>query len=140
MIGGFIAFLRLNIEAYPDPVPPLVDIVTQNPGQRASCEARNATTEPTSSGWPIRYKDLRILKISGELVFSVVQVERAELGLADVHCFCQHGLEYRLQLAGRPGDDLQNLRGRSLLLQRLGESLPGLSEFAGPDFELPVSQ
>jgi hypothetical protein len=23
-----------------------------------------------------------------------------------------------------------------LLLQRLGESLPGLSEFAGPDFEL----
>src|SRR6266404_7678100 len=22
--------------------------------QRASCEARNATTEPTSSGWPIR--------------------------------------------------------------------------------------
>src|SRR6195256_869811 len=35
MIGGFIAFLRLNIEAYPDPVPPLVDIVTQNPGQSA---------------------------------------------------------------------------------------------------------
>jgi len=22
--------------------------------QRASCDARNATTEPTSSGWPIR--------------------------------------------------------------------------------------
>src|SRR4030081_1909231 len=35
MIGGFIAFLYLNIEAYPDPVPPLVDIVTQNPGQSA---------------------------------------------------------------------------------------------------------
>src|ERR1700704_2893701 len=35
MIGGFIAFLQLNIEAYPDPVPPLVDIVTQNPGQSA---------------------------------------------------------------------------------------------------------
>src|SRR5207302_10079722 len=24
--------------------------------QRASCEARNATTEPTSSGWPIRLR------------------------------------------------------------------------------------
>ena len=35
MIGGSIAFLKLNIEAYPDPVPPLVDIVTQNPGQSA---------------------------------------------------------------------------------------------------------
>src|SRR6266702_7132325 len=33
MIGGVTAFVRLNIEAYPDPVPPLVDIVTQNPGQ-----------------------------------------------------------------------------------------------------------
>ena len=35
MIGGGTAFVRLNIEAYPDPVPPLVDIVTQNPGQSA---------------------------------------------------------------------------------------------------------
>ena len=33
MAGGFFAYKRLNIEAYPDPVPPLVDIVTQNPGQ-----------------------------------------------------------------------------------------------------------
>jgi cobalt-zinc-cadmium resistance protein CzcA len=32
-IGGFFAYKRLNIEAYPDPVPPLVDVVTQNPGQ-----------------------------------------------------------------------------------------------------------
>ena len=31
--GGLFAYKRLNIEAYPDPVPPLVDIVTQNPGQ-----------------------------------------------------------------------------------------------------------
>ena len=33
--AGVVCFLRLNIEAYPDPVPPLVDIVTQNPGQSA---------------------------------------------------------------------------------------------------------
>jgi heavy metal efflux system protein len=32
---GIASFLKLNIEAYPDPVPPLVDIVTQNPGQSA---------------------------------------------------------------------------------------------------------
>ena len=31
--GGLFAYKKLNIEAYPDPVPPLVDIVTQNPGQ-----------------------------------------------------------------------------------------------------------
>jgi cobalt-zinc-cadmium resistance protein CzcA len=33
MVGGVFAYKTLNIEAYPDPVPPLVDIITQNPGQ-----------------------------------------------------------------------------------------------------------
>src|SRR5689334_9796352 len=33
MVGGLFAYGQLNIEAYPDPVPPLVDIITQNPGQ-----------------------------------------------------------------------------------------------------------
>src|ERR1700750_3316255 len=32
---GLVAFTKLNIEAYPDPVPPLVDIVTQSTGQSA---------------------------------------------------------------------------------------------------------
>jgi heavy metal efflux system protein len=32
---GVASFAKLNIEAYPDPVPPLVDINTQNPGQSA---------------------------------------------------------------------------------------------------------
>ncbi len=32
-VAGLFAYSRLNIEAYPDPVPPLVDIITQNPGQ-----------------------------------------------------------------------------------------------------------
>src|SRR5262252_6905650 len=35
MASGLFAYRQLNIEAYPDPVPPLVDIVTQNPGQSA---------------------------------------------------------------------------------------------------------
>src|SRR6201998_1318224 len=33
--AGALAFSKLNIEAYPDPVPPLVDIVTQSSGQSA---------------------------------------------------------------------------------------------------------
>ncbi|MFT6671674.1 MAG: cobalt-zinc-cadmium resistance protein CzcA [Afipia broomeae] len=35
MVGGVIAFQQLNIEAYPDPTPPMVDIVTQSPGLSA---------------------------------------------------------------------------------------------------------
>src|ERR1035441_7442556 len=33
--AGALAFAKLNIEAYPDPVPPLVDIITQSSGQSA---------------------------------------------------------------------------------------------------------
>src|ERR1043166_4348571 len=35
MVGGLLAFRQLNIEAYPDPPPPMVDIVTQSPGLSA---------------------------------------------------------------------------------------------------------
>ena len=35
LIGGLIAFKQLNIEAYPDPTPPMVDVVTQSPGLSA---------------------------------------------------------------------------------------------------------
>src|SRR5215475_7592834 len=32
---GFAAFTMLNIEAYPDPAPPIIEIIAQNPGQSA---------------------------------------------------------------------------------------------------------
>jgi cobalt-zinc-cadmium resistance protein CzcA len=33
--GGLLAFQQLNIEAYPDPTPPMVDVITQSPGLSA---------------------------------------------------------------------------------------------------------
>src|SRR6202042_2947568 len=35
IIGGLVAFQQLNIEAYPDPTPPMVDVVTQAQGLSA---------------------------------------------------------------------------------------------------------
>src|SRR2546423_12597206 len=35
MVGGVVAFRQLNIEAYPDPTPPMVDAVPQSPGLSA---------------------------------------------------------------------------------------------------------
>src|SRR3984957_5425141 len=43
LAAGLILFTRLNIEAYPDPVPPLVEIVTQASGQSAEDIERNIT-------------------------------------------------------------------------------------------------
>src|SRR5215470_9453343 len=52
-----------------------------------------------------------------------MEIEVAEPSLANAHCIGQHGLEHRLKLAGRTADDLQHLRRRRLLLQRLAELL-----------------
>src|SRR5580698_6587208 len=41
--GGVVAFTKLNIEAYPDPVPPLVDIIVQSPGSSAEEMERYVT-------------------------------------------------------------------------------------------------
>ena len=34
-VAGIISFINLNIEAYPDPVPPRVEVIAQNPGASA---------------------------------------------------------------------------------------------------------
>src|SRR5262245_30804154 len=52
-----------------------------------------------------------------------VQRQIAKPGLAEPDCLLEHGLEHGLQLPGRSRDDLQNLRGRRLPLQGLGELL-----------------
>src|SRR5262249_46275122 len=49
-----------------------------------------------------------------------VTKQHAEFGLADSYRVKKHGLEYRLKLAGRARDYLENLRCSRLLLQRLG--------------------
>lgn len=43
LVAGGIAFSQLNIEAYPDPVPPMVEIITQSPGLSAEEIERNVT-------------------------------------------------------------------------------------------------
>lgn len=43
LVGGYLAFRQLNIEAYPDPVPPLVEVVTQSAGLSAEEIERTIT-------------------------------------------------------------------------------------------------
>src|SRR6516162_7392052 len=66
MIGGFFAYKQLNIEAYPDPVPPLVDIVTQNFGQSSEEIERYITIpiEVQMSGLPC-VSSVRSISLTG---------------------------------------------------------------------------
>jgi len=52
--AGIVGFANLNIEAYPDPVPPLIDVITQSPGDSAEDIERYITIpiEIQMSGLP----------------------------------------------------------------------------------------
>lgn len=43
VIAGIVGFWKLNIEAYPDPVPPMVEVITQTQGLSAEEMERNVT-------------------------------------------------------------------------------------------------
>jgi cobalt-zinc-cadmium resistance protein CzcA len=66
MGAGLVSFIKLNIEAYPDPVPPLVDIVTQSPGQSAEEMERYITIpiEVAMAGIP-NVKTIRTISLFG---------------------------------------------------------------------------
>ena len=44
IMAGVVGFANLNIEAYPDPVPPMVEVLTQSNGTSAEEMERNVTT------------------------------------------------------------------------------------------------
>src|SRR5438309_11937471 len=60
LVGGLIAFRQLNIEAYPDPTPPMVDIVTQSPGLSAE-EIERYITIPIETQ-TAAIKNLRVIR------------------------------------------------------------------------------
>jgi cobalt-zinc-cadmium resistance protein CzcA len=49
LAGGVLAFLHLDIEAYPDPSPPMVEFITQNPSWSAE-EMEQQVTVPLEAG------------------------------------------------------------------------------------------
>jgi len=66
LVGGFIAFQQLNIEAYPDPTPPMVDIVTQSPGLSAEEIERYITIPIETQTSALRnLKSIRTISLYG---------------------------------------------------------------------------
>src|SRR5262245_45846367 len=66
LIGGLSAFLRLNIEAYPDPTPPMVDVITQSAGLSAEEIERYITIpiETQTTGLP-NLRTIRTISLYG---------------------------------------------------------------------------
>src|SRR5437764_2576743 len=81
VVGGILSTLNLNVEAYPDPTPPLVEVITQNSGASPEEMERlvGIPLETALNGMP-GLEDLRSTSISG---------------LNDIKCQFAYGTDYK---------------------------------------------
>ncbi|MER3428029.1 MAG: CusA/CzcA family heavy metal efflux RND transporter [Pyrinomonas sp.] len=78
--GGLFAFRRLDIEAYPDPAPPTIEIIAQNPGWSAE-EMERQVTLPLET------------QLNGMPGLNVIR-SISLFGLTDIKCYFDFGTDY----------------------------------------------
>jgi cobalt-zinc-cadmium resistance protein CzcA len=153
MAAGVFAFLNLNIEAYPDPVPPLVEVVTQSTGQSAEEIERYITIpiEIQMAGIP-NVKAIRTISLFGlsdvKLQFSydftyqeaeqwvinrLSQLPPLPNGVqAQLSPTSPIGEIYRYRIVGPKGYSVTDLKTlQDWVLERLFKGVPGVIDVTG---------
>src|SRR5467141_4195863 len=153
IIGGLIAFKQLNIEAYPDPTPPMVDIVTQSPGL-SSEEIERYITIPIETG-VAGIKNLRTIRtislyglsdVKLQFSFDYTYDEALQQVLnrlsqlppllgnvqPTISPLSAIGEIYRYRLAGPPNYSVLDLKTlQDWVLQRRFRAVPGVIDVTG---------
>src|SRR5262250_1822088 len=150
--AGLVAFHRLNIEAYPDPSPPMMEIITQNPGAAAEEIERYITIpiEIAIAGMP-GLQHLRSISLYGlsdvKVQFSydtdyyfALQQTLNRLNTLTLPNNVQPTISpesavgeiYRYQLVGPPGYSLTDLKTlQDWVLERRFKTIPGVIDVVG---------
>src|SRR3978361_2304443 len=153
MIGGLIAFKQLNIEAYPDPTPPMVDIVTQSPGLSSEeieryitipietqvAGIKNLRTIRTISLYGLPHVTLRFsFDYTYEEAMQQVLNRLAQLAplpgtvLPGISPLSAIGEIYRYRLKGPPNYSVLDLKTlQDWVLQRRFRAVPGVIDVTG---------
>ena len=153
LAAGLISFSRLNIEAYPDPVPPLVDIVTQNAGQSAEEIERYITIpiEIQMAGIPhvtavrtISLFGLSDVKVQFTYDFTYDEAEQWVINrlsqlsplpngtLPQISPDSPIGEIYRYRVVGPPGFSVADLKTiQDWILERRFKAVPGVIDVTG---------
>jgi cobalt-zinc-cadmium resistance protein CzcA len=151
--AGIIAFTKLNIEAYPDPVPPLVDIVTQSSGQSAEEIERYITVpiEIQMAGIPhvttirtISLFGLSDVKLQFTYDFTYEQAEQWVVNrlsqlpalpngaLPQISPWSPIGEIYRYRVTGPTGYSVTDLKTiQDWILERRFKAVPGVIDVNG---------
>ncbi len=153
LAAGAASFLKLNIEAYPDPVPPLVDIVTQSSGQSAEEIERYITIplEIQMAGIPnvqairtISLFGLSDVKVQFTYDFTYTQAEQwvtnrlSQLGSLpngaqpQISPTSPIGEIYRYRVVGPPNYSVTDLKTlEDWVLERRFKAVPGVIDVTG---------
>src|SRR5271168_4540977 len=151
--AGVFAFLNLNIEAYPDPVPPLVEIVTQSTGQSAEEIERYITIpiEIQMAGVPnvkairtISLFGLSDVKIQFTYDFTYEEAQQWVINRLSQLPPLPNGVQpqvsptspigeiYRYRIAGPKGYSVTDLKTlQDWVLERRFKSVPGVIDVSG---------
>jgi heavy metal efflux system protein len=150
---GIVSFSKLNIEAYPDPVPPLVDVVTQNPGQSAEEIERYITIpiEIQMAGIPnvtavrtISLFGLSDVKVQFTYAFTYDEAEQRVINRLSQLSPLPNGATpqispdspigeiYRYRVVGPPGFSITDLKTiQDWILERRFKAVPGVIDVTG---------
>jgi cobalt-zinc-cadmium resistance protein CzcA len=150
---GIASFVKLNIEAYPDPVPPLVDIVTQNPGQSAEEIERYITIpiEIEMAGIPnvtavrtISLFGLSDVKVQFTYAFTYDEAQQwvinrlsqltplPNAATPQISPDSPIGEIYRYRVVGPPGFSVTDLKTiQNWILERRFKAVPGVIDVTG---------
>ncbi len=153
VIAGAVGFANLNIEAYPDPVPPMVEVVTQSPGVSSEEMERNVTTpiEVAIAGLPhlnavrsISLFGLSDVRIQFSYDVSFREAEQMVLGRLSQVGNLPNGAQplisptspigeiYRYRLRGPAGYSVMDLKTlQDWVLQRRFKRIPGVVDVTG---------
>ncbi|MBN8807540.1 MAG: efflux RND transporter permease subunit [Sphingomonas sp.] len=153
VLAGAVAFAGLNIEAYPDPVPPMVEVLTQSNGVSAEEMERNVTTpiEVAIAGLPhltavrsISLFGLSDVRIQFSYDVSFREAEQLVLSrLSQIPPMPNNaqpvisptspiGEIYRYRLTGPPGYSPMDLKTlQDWVLQRRFKRIPGVVDVTG---------
>ncbi len=153
LAAGLVSFLKLNIEAYPDPVPPMVDIITQSTGQSAEEIERYITIpiEVQLAGMP-NVKSIRTISLFGlsdvkvqftyDYTYEQAQQQvinrLSQLGqlpnnaAPQISPISPIGEIYRFRVVGPAGYSVTDLKTiESWMLERRFKSIPGVIDVNG---------
>jgi len=153
LIGGLSAFLQLNIEAYPDPTPPMVDVITQSAGLSAEEIERYITIpiETQTAGLPnlrtirtISLYGLSDIKLQFSFDFTYEQALQQVLNRLSQLPPLLNGAQpqispvspigeiYRYRLVGPLGYSVTDLKTlQDWILQRRFRAVPGVIDVTG---------